>query len=101
MGIHDRGVKLMCRLQCALELAQARPSDAGERGAERQEPGCVCNDAEAVTVKGGSNCFGINSIGVGSRWFQGEIHEVETVLTDPLDFLKGISGWVVHDTDFH
>ena len=101
MDVHDRGTDPVAHAQGLPELGQARLPDAAERGTERQKPGGVRHDTEAVTVEGRTNGNRVDLVRVGSGRLQGEVHEVEAVLPDPVDLFQRVAGRVVHRTDLH
>ena len=75
--------------------------DAAEGGADGDEPGRVRHDAQAVAVQRLADGMRVDLVRISGGRLQGEVHEVEAVPTDPLDFGDGVSGRMVHGTDLH
>jgi hypothetical protein len=61
----------------------------------------VRHDAEPVAVEGRPHGSGVDLPGVGGGRLQREVHEVEAIPADPLDFFERVAGRVVHRTDLH
>ena len=101
MDVHDRGPNPVCNPERPLELDQGSFPDIAKGRAEGDEPGRVRHNAQAVAIKSMANSAGVDLVGIGGRRLQGEVHEVEPVLANPLDFFQRVAGRVVHRTDLH
>ncbi len=59
------------------------------------------DDSKLMSLKCGSNSVHIDLVGSGGGRLQREIHELEAVLPDPLDFINRITSGVIHHANLH